>query len=158
VNDPFLGRLQSLLAPVVNVVRGQVLDRSLEDRLNLRFPADSSEFRAIAAACREGVDNGNLCQHETGGIKYGRALQASDELAGMSVDVVYMNEVVGPHHAHPQGEIDMIMPVAEAAKFDGRSAGWLVYQSGSAHRPTVTGGDSLILYLLPNGEIRFTRT
>ena len=158
MNDPFSSRLQSLLDPVVELVRGRELNQSLEYDLNREFPADSAEFGAITAACREGVDTGNLCQREAGGIRYGRALGVSEQLAGMSVDVVYMKDVVGPQHTHPNGEIDMIMPIAETAKFDGRAAGWLVYEPGSTHRPTVTGGDSLILYLLPNGEIHFTRT
>lgn len=44
-----------------------------------------------------------------------------------------------------------------AARFDGRPAGWCVYGPGSAHRPTVSGGRALVLYLLPQGQIQFTR-
>ena len=43
------------------------------------------------------------------------------------------------------------------ARFDGRPAGWLVCPPGSAHRPTVTQGRALVLYLLPEGAIHFTR-
>jgi len=39
----------------------------------------------------------------------------------------------------------------------GRPAGWCVYPAGSAHRPTVSGGRALVLYLLPAGQIEFTR-
>jgi hypothetical protein len=78
-------------------------------------------------------------------------------LNGFSVDVVDMNDIVGPHHRHPGGEIDFIMPVDPQARFDGQSAGWLVYGPDSAHSPTVTQGRALILYLLPRGEIEFTR-
>ncbi|MCG3102208.1 DUF4863 family protein, partial [Enterobacter sp. DRP3] len=55
------------------------------------------------------------------------------------------------------GEVDMIMPVTDAARFDGHGAGWLVYGPGSAHRPTVTQGRALVLYLLPGAAIEFTR-
>jgi hypothetical protein len=72
------------------------------------------------------------------------------------VDVVDMDDLAGPHHAHPNGEIDMIMPLTEGARFDGHGAGWLVYGPGSAHRPTVTGGRALVLYLLPGGAIDFS--
>jgi len=48
------------------------------------------------------------------------------------------------------------MPVDEAARFDGSPAGWVVYPPGSAHRPTVSHGRSLVLYLLPEGRIEFT--
>ena len=75
----------------------------------------------------------------------------------MSIDVVEMDDVVGPHHAHPNGEIDLVMPLDEEARFDGVGAGWKVYPAGSAHHPTVTGGKALVLYLLPDGAIEFTR-
>jgi hypothetical protein len=32
-----------------------------------------------------------------------------------------------------------------------------VYPPGSAHRPTVSGGRALVLYLLPEGRIEFSR-
>jgi hypothetical protein len=50
----------------------------------------------------------------------------------------------------------MIMPVTADAKFDGRGRGWLVYPPDSAHRPTVTSGRALILYLLPEGRIEWS--
>ena len=68
-----------------------------------------------------------------------------------------MAECKGPHHRHPNGEIDMIMPLTENAKFDGRGIGWLVYGPDSAHSPTVSGGKALVLYLLPEGAIDFTK-
>ena len=68
-----------------------------------------------------------------------------------------MCNLAGPHHVHPNGEIDLIMPLDATAQFDGHGAGWLVYPPGSAHPPTVTGGRALVLYLLPDGAIEFTR-
>ena len=67
-----------------------------------------------------------------------------------------MNNIVGPHHRHPKGEIDMIMPLSGEAKFDGVSQGWLVYGPNSDHSPTVTDGEAIVLYLLPDGAIEFT--
>jgi hypothetical protein len=69
-----------------------------------------------------------------------------------------MENVVGPHHAHPKGEIDMVMPLTRRAKFDGHGAGWVIYGPGSAHRPTVSDGKALVLYLLPQGAIEFSKT
>ena len=60
-------------------------------------------------------------------------------------------------HAHPLGEIDLIMPIDPEAEFDGHGAGWLVYAAGSAHHPTVRKGRALVLYLLPQGQIQFTQ-
>ena len=49
-----------------------------------------------------------------------------------------------------------VMPLDGDARFDGRAAGWVVMAPGSAHRPTVTGGRALVLYLLPQGAIQVT--
>ena len=68
-----------------------------------------------------------------------------------------MADIAGPHHVHPNGEIDLIMPIEGEATFDGRPAGWAVNPPGSAHRPTVASGRALVLYLLPDGKIEFTK-
>jgi len=101
------------------------------------------------------VAEGWLCQREGGGIRYGRVFKPADDLQGFSVDVVDMTDTAGPHHAHPNGEIDLIMPIDAGATFDHRGAGWLVCPAASEHRPTVRGGRALVLYLLPQGRIDF---
>ena len=98
------------------------------------------------------------CVAVAGGIRFGRVVKPEPATHGFSVDVVEMENIVGPHHTHPNGEIDMVMPLTGNAKFDGHGAGWVVYGPGSAHRPTVTDGKALVLYLLPQGAIEFTKT
>jgi hypothetical protein len=141
-------------------VTGQLVDRPLNDDLakwlNDTFPSDSATFRELAATCRVGAAEGWLCNREGGGIRYGRIFKALPETHGFSVDVVDMKDIAGPHHVHPHGEIDLIMPLANGATFDGHPAGWCVYGPGSAHRPTVANGQALVLYLLPKGAIEFT--
>ncbi len=66
-----------------------------------------------------------------------------------------MADCKGPYHAHPEGEIDLIMPLDEGACFDDHGAGWVVYPPGSEHFPTVSAGRALVLYLLPEGKIEF---
>lgn len=146
-----------LIADVTSAIAGKPVDKALEDDLNQRFPASGSVFAQIAAACREGSTAGWLCNREQGGIRFGRVAKPSPDLQGYSIDVVDMNEVAGPHHTHPNGEVDLIMPTEGDARFDGHGAGWLVYAPGSTHRPTVSGGRALVLYLLPGGAIEFTR-
>ena len=136
---------------------GRALDADLESWLNASHGAESATYRQLKQACITGVEQGWLCDREGGGIRYGRIFKPADDLHGFSVDVVDMKDIAGPHHAHPQGEIDLIMPLDDAAQFDGRPAGWLVCPPGSAHRPTVSGGRALVLYLLPQGSIEFTR-
>ena len=67
-----------------------------------------------------------------------------------------MEDIVGPRHRHPNGEIDMVIPENDDGEFDGHGKGWVVYGPGSAHSPTVTGGRVFVLYLLPEGAIDFT--
>jgi hypothetical protein len=148
----------ALVGAVTREIRGRPLDQTLEDDLNRAFPPDGPAFRALFDACRAGIAAGWMCNREAGGIKYGRVVKAAEATHGFSVDVVEMDDVAGPHHRHPNGEIDMIMPVSGPAAFDGHGAGWLVYGPGSAHRPTVTGGKALVLYLLPQGAIEFTKS
>jgi hypothetical protein len=90
-------------------------------------------------------------------IRYGRVFKPDDELQGFSVDVVDMNDCAGPHHSHPNGEIDLVMPLQGDALFDDHPAGWVVYPAGSEHTPTISNGHALVLYLLPEGSIEFTR-
>jgi hypothetical protein len=145
-----------LVSQVTSAIAGKPLDKTLEAELNARFPAGGEVFGRIAEACRRGAAEGWMCAREAGGIKFGRVAKPGPELCGFSIDVVEMADVVGPHHVHPQGEIDLVMPLEGDARFDGHPAGWLVYGPGSAHRPTVANGRAYVLYLLPGGEIEFT--
>lgn len=148
--------LHQALAPLTAQLAGRPLNKALDDWLNAEAGPGSTRYEAIAAACRAGVAAGWLCNREGGGIRYGRIFKPAPELDGFSVDVVDMHDIAGPHHSHPNGEIDLLMPVEADARFDGRPAGWVVYPAGSAHRPTVSQGRALVLYLLPQGAIQFT--
>lgn len=148
---------QSRIAEITGMIAGRPLDRSLENFLNQALPASSETFKAIEAACHQAIRDGWMCSREHGGIRFGRVIKPSAAIHGFSVDVVHMQDIAGPHHRHPLGEIDMIMPISPSARFDGRGAGWLVYGPGSAHAPTVSEGEALVLYLLPQGQIEFSR-
>lgn len=147
----------SLIGTVTDRIAGLPLDSALELRLNDAFPASGPVVRRIAEACKEGVAAGWMCNREHAGIRYGRVVKPDAGTHGFSVDVVDMNEIAGGHHRHPTGEIDLVMPLEGDARFDGRGAGWVVYEPGSAHTPTVSGGRALVLYLLPQGSIEFTK-
>ena len=148
---------KALLAGLTGQIANRPLDTALQTWLNTEHGATSPLFAQLKAACEAGVADGWLCQREAGGLKYGRIFKPDDGLDRFSVDVVDMQDIAGPHHAHPNGEIDLIMPIEGDALFDGRPAGWLVCPPGSAHRPTVSQGRALVLYLLPEGKIEFTR-
>jgi hypothetical protein len=144
------------IAQLTAQISDRPLDADLDRWLNTEHGPHSASYADLRASCEAGVAQGWLANREGGGLKYGRIFKPADELHGFSVDVVDMKDVAGPHHVHPAGEIDLIMPLDEGATFDGRPAGWLVCPPGSAHRPTVSAGRALVLYLLPQGRIEFT--
>ncbi|CAA7627538.1 DUF4863 family protein [Magnetospirillum sp. SS-4] len=144
-----------LMAPVIDFTAGKPVDRALADALNQRFPGASPEIRTIERACHDAIAAGWMCSQGGAGRRFGRVIEATPDTRDLSVDVVDLTEVVGPLHRHPDGEVCLVMPVDETAKFDGKSRGWCVYGPGSAHRPTVKGGRALVLYLLPGGKIEF---
>ena len=151
--DKFRAQIAALAAQIA----GRPLNAALDDWLNREHGAASSTYADLKASCEAGVAEGWLCNREGGGIKYGRIFKPADDLYGFSVDVVDMTDIAGPHHVHPNGEIDLVMPQGGDATFDGRPAGWVVMPPGSAHRPTVSHGRALVLYLLPQGAIEFTK-
>ena len=147
-----------LVAALTAEIADRPLDPELDHWLNARHGAGTPTFDNLKQACIGGVAEGWLCEREGGGIRYGRVFKAEDALHRFSVDVVDMQDIAGPHHSHPNGEIDLIMPLEGDATFDQRPAGWCVYPPGSAHRPTVASGRALVLYLLPEGQIQFTKS
>ncbi|GGC97828.1 DUF4863 family protein [Undibacterium terreum] len=147
---------QKLIARLTEEIAGIPLGAALEAHLNAEHGPGSPIYEAIFDACVTGTSEGWMCNREGGGIRYGRVLKASDATHGFSVDVVDMQDIAGPHHSHPNGEIDLIMPLTSEAVFDDRPAGWCVYEAGSAHSPTVSRGRAFVLYLLPQGAIHFS--
>ena len=151
-----VGAFRAQIAAIAQQIAGRALDQNLDAWLNQHHGADSASYQQLKAACIQGVAEGWLCKYEGGGLRYGRIFKPADDLHGFSVDVVDMQDVAGPHHGHPEGEIDWIMPITDGALFDGHPAGWMVTPAGSAHCPTVSQGRALVLYLLPHGRIEFT--
>ncbi|MGH8806680.1 MAG: DUF4863 family protein [Noviherbaspirillum sp.] len=147
---------QQLIRRITEEIASIPLDSSLESHLNAEHGPGSHLYELVFDACKVGVRDGWLCNREADGIRYGRVLKATDATHGFSVDVVEMENIAGPHHVHPNGEVDLIMPLTPDARFDSQQAGWCVYEAGSAHSPTVTQGRALVLYLLPQGAINFT--
>ncbi len=148
---------QQLIKTVTDEIGSHPLDASLQAHLQQAFPYKGETCQSIFAACKSGIADGWMCKYEHGGLRYGRVIKPLESLSGYSVDVVDMHDIAGPEHCHPMGEIDLIMPLDSTAQFDGQACGWLVYGPDTVHSPTVTGGRALVLYLLPQGQIRFTQ-
>lgn len=151
-----VSEFQSLLQPIISLVADKSVDTSLADELNRQFPPESEVFQAIENACHQAIREGWMCSQGSEGRRFGRVIEPSTETEMLSVDVVDLKDIVGPHHRHPSGEICMVMPISENALFDDKGSGWCVYEPGSDHHPTVTNGQALVLYMLPDGRIEFT--
>lgn len=149
-------QFEANIIEITSWLGAQAIQPGLAASLSEAFPIDGEVFSSLAVECRKGVAEGWLAQRGDDALRWGRPIKPAPETNGYSVDVVRMTDIAGPHHAHPQGEIDMIIPLDPGAKFDGQGEGWMVYGPGSAHSPTVTGGSAIVLYLLPRGEIKFS--
>ena len=149
-------QFRQLIKPVADAVAGRPVVPELAAELERRFPPSGEPFKTIEAACHAAIAAGWMCSQGGAGRRFGRVIEPGPETSNLSVDVVDLTDIVGPHHRHPNGEICMVMPVSPTAKFDGQGAGWKVYPPDSAHRPTVTEGRALVLYMLPEGKIEFT--
>jgi len=150
-------RFVELTATITAEIDAEPISPALAVKLDAKFPAVGPVFGELDALCHQGVAEGWLCEREHGGIKFGRPVRRGPATHGFSVDVVEMGDIEGPHDSHPYGEIDMVMPIDVEAAFDGMAKGWKVYAPRSAHHRTVRGGKALVLYLLPEGAIEFTR-
>jgi hypothetical protein len=149
-------QFQSLLKPLTDAVAGRAVDAALEADLERDFPAGGAWFGKVEAACHAAIEAGWMCRQGVAGRRFGRVIEAGPATGDLSVDVVDLENIVGPHHIHPNGEICMVLPQTPGATFDGGGAGWQCNPAGSAHRPTVRDGRALVLYLLPGGAIEFT--
>jgi hypothetical protein len=151
-----LDRFRELIQPVAAAISERSLDSGLEQHLCALFAPDGDRFKTIESGCHGAIASGWMCAEGGPGRRFGRIIKPGPDTNGLSVDVVDLKDIVGPHHRHPTGEVCMIMPITETAKFDGAGKGWKVYEPGSAHHPTVTEGEALVLYFLPDGRIEFT--
>lgn len=151
-----ISEFKSLLKPVIDLVSTMEINSRLFNELNRRFPPGSEVFDSIESACHEAIADGWMCANGDPGRRWGRVIEPSEETGGLSVDVVDLTDLVGSHHSHPGGEICMVMPITPEALFDGVSRGWCVFEPGSGHYPTVSDGEALILYMLPDGKIDYT--
>ena len=125
-----------------------------QEALESRFPFEGERIQALGRALNEARLAGEICQRGGEGLRYSRLFPSSQASESLSADAVWMR-ILGPHHTHPLGEINLCFATEGAPTFDGHGPGWTVYAPGSSHRPHVAGGAMMILYLLPEGAVEF---
>lgn len=136
----------------LDLTRPDIASDALHDRFDPRGP----KARALNAVLIGLLEQGRIAERGEMPVKYGRVTKALPESNEFSIDVVHMDGP-GPHHRHPGGEVNYCVALDGEPRFDDHAPGWVVLPPGSAHVPTVTGGRMLIVYLLPKGQIEFTR-
>lgn len=124
--------------------------------LETRFDPASDEGRALSKKLEGLLAEGQICENGELPVKWGRVTKATEESLGFSIDVVYMNGA-GPRHRHPKGEVNFCVPLQGTPSFETQTAGWIVMAPDSIHVPRVDGGEMLIVYLLPDGEMEFLK-
>lgn len=145
-------QFQTLLEPLAKALAKVDVDAADAAQQAERAVAFAGpQVAAVRAAAVAAIGSEWLLPKQHGGIRFGRVAK---DVHGFSVDAVLM-AVPGPRHRHPNGELDLCFRTAGEPRFDGNAEGWTVYGKGSAHVPTVTGGEMLILYFLPGGAIEF---
>lgn len=124
--------------------------------LNQRFDPASDAGQKLQADLKGLLAEGKVAENGEMPVKWGRVSKALPESREFSIDVVHMNGA-GPKHRHPQGEVNFCIPLDGSPKFEGCGEGWVVMAPDSIHVPTVEGGEMLIVYLLPKGEMEFIK-
>ena len=124
--------------------------------LEKRFDPAGAEAQALNAALKALLAEGKIADRGELPVKWGRVAKASDESRDFSIDVVHMDGA-GPRHLHPNGEVNGGVTLSGEPSFEGQSNGWVVMAPDSVHVPAVTGGEMLIVYLLPQGAMEFLK-
>ncbi|OUL99575.1 4-hydroxylaminobenzoate lyase [Variovorax sp. JS1663] len=155
---PAKQQLIDLSRRLLKEVKDHPMGEALEIWLNATYPASSDLYRQLASLVKTGMTEGWACRDEIRGPDYRRSQIAPPSLAtfGFSIESVYMREIVGREHEHPNGEVNMIVPLDAGARVGEVHAGWTCPAPRSQHFPEVHGGAVIFLYYLPGGEIRFT--
>jgi len=123
-----------------------------EVMLNQEFSASNPHLKAAIAQAKQGIEEGWLCNRENAGVKFSRVSKPSAATFNLSIDAVLMSGA-GAAHAHPNGEVSLCIPMQGDPAYDDFEYTWAPYPPGSLHTPTVTGGEMLILYFLPDGAM-----
>ena len=123
-----------------------------EIMLNQEFSASNPRLQTAIVQAKQGLVDGWLCDRVNDGIKFSRVAKPSDATFNLSIDAVLMSGE-GAAHTHPNGEVSLCIPMQGDAVYDDFEHAWAPYPPGSSHTPIVTGGEMLILYFLPDGEM-----
>jgi hypothetical protein len=163
-----IARSAAFLAEMKNKTAGEDLERWL----NQHYGPGSALYDELAQLIKTGIEEGWAANVEIAGPHYRRSRLAepSAETEYFSITAVYMDSMAaghgdkaqvfrGDYHAHPYGELNMVIPITPGAELAGplgwRGPGWTSPAPGSAHFPEARGGAVVALFFLPAGRIAY---
>jgi hypothetical protein len=166
--DEFLARC----IPFLQEIKDMTTSTEVEQWLNSNYGVESELYNDLSRLIVLGVKEGWVADVEIGGPRYRRAqlVAPSAETFFFSITGVLMDSTDnvqnnpegsfrGGYHAHPYGEINLVVPLDEGAALAGPNGwchgGWTAPAPGSHHFPEVKGGAVVSLTFLPAGRIAF---
>lgn len=153
-------------------VKNLTAGTEVEQWLNKKYGPGSDLYERLAYLIKAGIEEGWAANIEIDGQRYRRSriCEPSAETNHFSITAVFMDsgskdpsraeEVYrGQYHAHPYGEINMVVPLNEGAQLMGPNgwcgSGWTAPAPGSHHYPEAKGGSLIALFYLPAGRISY---
>jgi hypothetical protein len=153
-------------------VKNMTAGTKVEQWLNKTYGPGSDLYDKLADLIKAGIEEGWAANIAISGPRYRRSriCEPVAETFYFSITAVYMDsrddassntETVfrGDYHAHPYGELNMVIPLNEGAVLAGPNgwcgAGWTAPAPGSHHYPEVKGGALIALFFLPAGRISY---
>ena len=170
-----MGQHEALIArciPFFQEVKDRTPGPELEQWLNRTHGPGSKLYDELARLITAGVQEGWAANVEINGPRYRRSklCEPSATTLYFSITTVYMNSMAGTddvetvfrgdEHAHPYGEINLVVPLDATARLFGPNngwcgAGWTSPAPGSQHFPEAQGGALIALFFLPSGRISY---
>lgn len=158
--------------PFLEEIKDLTAGTDIELWLNEKYGPESSLYKRLSGLIKVGVQEGWAANVELQGPRYRRSriYEPSAETFHFSITAVYMDSMAdsqtdpgavfrGDYHAHPYGELNMVIPLNEGAQLAGPNgwcgAGWTAPSPGSHHYPEVRGGAVIALFFLPAGRISY---
>ena len=166
--DEFLARCM----PLLQEIKDMTTSTAVEQWLNSKYGVESELYHDLSRLIVLGMKEGWVADVEIGGPRYRRAqlVAPSAETFFFSITGVLMDSTDngqnnpegsfrGGYHAHPYGEINLVVPLDDGAALAGPNGwcygGWTAPAPGSHHFPEVKGGAVVSLTFLPAGRIAF---
>ena len=150
--------------PFLEETKNRTPGTDLETWLNTHYGPGTSFYENMSHDIRAGVEEGWAANIEIDGPNYRRSriAEPSAETNYFSITAVYMNSrghFRGQYHAHPYGELNMVVPIDPDAQLMGPNGwsgpGWTAPGPGSHHYPESRNGAVIALFFLPAGRISY---